>query len=191
MTVRLHPTAMCLALATLAACAQKTIPEEPAAVAAPGCLASGEGRLEAELRGAINADLDWGNAQMECDGGPRPDGGGLRVAIAGALDAERRLRFIFGIYPDDVAEGPAEVRPTNITVFVEDHPQVYATRGDGNCAVENLERVALDKGSERISARGYCIGPAADLSGGAPLHVTTFSFTALVREEPADGQVLQ
>lgn len=190
MTVRLHSTVICLALGTLAACAQKATPEEPAA-AVPGCLASGAGRLEAELRGAINADLDWGNAQMECDGGLRPDGGGLRIAIAGAADAERRLRFIFGIDPDDVAEGPAEAHPTNLTVFVEDHPQVYATRGDGNCAVDSLERVALEQGSERISARGYCIGPAADLSGGAPLHVTTFAFTALVRQAPADGQVLR
>lgn len=186
-----RPVALLAALACLAACGQKAVPDEPAPASAAGCLGSGDGRLEAELRGAINADLDWNNVQMECDGGPRPDGRGLRVSIAGALDADRRARFIFGIGLDDIADGPADVHPVNLTVFIEDHPQVYATRGDGNCAVENLERSSLEAGGERIEVRGYCIGPMADLSGGPPLHVTTFSFTALVREEPADGELLQ
>jgi hypothetical protein len=177
-------------LASLVACVQKPAPPEPAMVAAPGCLASGEGHLEAQLRGAIQADVDWNNVQMECDGGPRPDGSGLRVAIAGALDAERRVRFIFGIQLDDVADGPAQVRPTNLTVIIEGRSQVYATRGDEHCAVENLERAALAGGQERVAVRGYCIGPAVDLSGGVPLHVPTFSFSALVRDEPADAAIL-
>lgn len=178
------------ALAILAACAQKPVPEEPEVVNAAGCLASGEGRLEAEVRGAIHADIDWNNAQMECDGGPRPDGSGLRVAIVGDLGAERRMRFIFGIDLKDVADGPAQVLPTNLTVIIEGQSQVYATRGDGHCAVENLERTALAEGKERVTVRGYCIGPAADMSGGAPLHLPTFSFTALVNEEMADAPAL-
>lgn len=175
----------CVMAATVA-CARKPVPEVPAAMRATGCLATGEGRLEAELRGAINADIDWNNAQMECDGGPRPDGSGLRIAIVGALDAQRKVRFIFGVDLADVAEGPAQVHPTNLTVIIEDEAQLYATRGDDKCAVESLGRVPLQAGQERVSARGYCIGPAADMSGGAPLHLPTFAFTALVREEPVD-----
>lgn len=191
MMARVRPVAILAALACLAGCGQKAVPDEPATASASGCLATGDGRLEAELRGAIDTDLDWNDAQMECDGGPRPDGRGLRVSIAGALDADRRARFIFGIGLDDIADGPADVHPVNLTVFIEDHPQVYATRGDGNCAVEDLERRPLDAGGERVAARGYCIGPMADLSGGPPMHVTTFSFTALVREEPVDGELLR
>jgi hypothetical protein len=191
MTARAGSVSLLAALACLAGCGQKTVPGESVTAPAASCLASGDGRLEAQLRGAIDADLDWNNVQMECDGGPRPDGRGLRVSITGALDADRRARFIFGIGLDDIADGPADVHPVNLTVFIEDHPQVYATRGDGNCAVENLERTALGEGGERVAARGYCIGPSADLSGGPPLHVTTFSFTALVREEPADGEILK
>jgi hypothetical protein len=191
MMARARSMAILAALACAAGCGQEAVPEEPATASTAGCLPSGDGRLEAELRGAIQADLEWNNAQMECDGGPRPDGRGLRVSIAGALDADRRARFIFGIGPEDIADGPADVHPVNLTVFIEDHPQVYATRGDDTCAVENLERTALEAGGERVAARGYCISPSADLSGGPPLHVTTFSFTALVREEPADGEVLQ
>src|SRR5688500_6800803 len=101
------------------ACMQKPLavaePAQPAAASAisAGCLASGDGRLEATRRGVLEADLNWNNAQMECDGGLRPDGKGLRVAIAGPMQAARnapadparlaatgmgrRLRFIFGI----------------------------------------------------------------------------------------------
>jgi hypothetical protein len=180
---RLRTAVSGLLLACVLACAPKPVPQEPEAAAATGCLAAGDGRLEAQLRGAIQADIDWNNAQMECDGGPRPDGSGLRVAIVGALDAGRRLRFIFGIDLNDVAEGPAQVRPTNLTVIIEGQSRIYATRGDEHCAVENLDRTALEDGAERVTARGYCIGQAADLAGGAPLHVPTFSFTALVRDE--------
>jgi hypothetical protein len=187
MKPRMRAGAIALGLACLAACAQKPVPAEPVASAAAGCLAAGDGRLQAQLRGAIVADIDWNNAQMECDGGPRPDGSGLRVAIAGALDAQRRLRFIFGVDSVDVADGPAQVMPTNLTVIIEGQSQVFATRGDGHCAVENLERAALGAGQQRVTARGYCIGPAGDLSGEAPLFVPTFSFTALVRDDPADA----
>jgi hypothetical protein len=174
------------ATACLMACAPQQVPEVPAVTAAPGCLATGEGRLEAGLRGAIDADIDWTNAQMECDGGPRPDGKGLRVTIVGTLADERRLRFIFGMDLIDVAAGPAQVLPTNITVIIEGQSLLYATRGDDKCAVENLERKALAAGQESVTAVGYCIGPAIDMTGGAPLLVPTFSFTALAREEPAD-----
>src|SRR5688500_7610839 len=40
----------------------------PAEPAATGCLANGEGQLEASLRGALEADLAWTNEQMQCDG---------------------------------------------------------------------------------------------------------------------------
>jgi hypothetical protein len=193
------------------ACMQNPLPVAPpaqgaaASAAMPaGCLAAGDGRLEATLRGALEADLQWSDAQMECEGGTRPDGKGLRVAIAGPMQAARnaqadparlgsagvgrRLQFIFGIDLTDTAAGPAQVLPTNLTVIVEGEGLLYATRGADKCAVENLERVPLPDGQQRITARGYCLGPASDLAGDARLHVPTFSFTALTRgvedEEP-------
>jgi hypothetical protein len=180
----MRPMMSLLCLAGLAACAPQPVPDAPAPAAAVGCLPSGDGHLEAQLRGAIKADVDWNNAAMECDGGPRPDGQGLRVTVAGSLDGQRRLRFIFGIDLIDTAEGPAQVLPTNLTVIVEGESLLYATRGDDRCAVENLERTEVEPGLERVTARGYCIGPAADLAGGAPLFVPTFSFAALAMIEP-------
>lgn len=198
-------------LVLIAACSQ-VAPPVPGAAASPatsGCMAGSEGRLQAEVRGALRADIDWTNDEMECDGGPRPDGAGLRVTIAGPLmelpstDADspgvaasdavpRRLRFIFGIDLTDTASGPAQMLPTNLTVIVEDENLLFTTQGDARCAVEDLARTPLGGEDERVAVRGYCLGPASDLAGGKRVLVPTFSFTALVHGADAqatDAQV--
>ena len=48
-----------------------------------GCFAAGDGYLRARMRGAVDLDLDWKDAQMQCEGGPRPSGNGIRVSIGG------------------------------------------------------------------------------------------------------------
>lgn len=185
----------CLLLAAvalaLAACAQEPQAPEAGDVAEAfqgGCLPGGDGRFEARLRGAIEADVAWQDAGMQCDGDVRPDGSGLRLTVAGEHEG-RLLRFILGIDLADAAAGTAGVLPTNLTVLVEGEAALYATRGSGHCAVEGLERTPLDEGTERVGARGYCLDPATDLAGEARLLVPTFSFTALVRrgEEAAAG----
>ena len=55
----------------------------PAVAPSTGCLAGGAGYLRATLRGAINTDLYWRDAEMSCEGSLRPDGSGLRVTLAG------------------------------------------------------------------------------------------------------------
>lgn len=189
----LRTGAALLAALAAASCAKETVPLHGSAQASPNqCLAAGDGRLQATLRGALVADLDWRDAQMQCDGGPRPDGEGLRVAIAGPLPATatspaRTLRFIFGIGLDDRAAGEAQVLPTNLTVLVEGEALLYATRGDDKCAVEGLERSLVQPGVERVSVRGYCLGPASDLAGETRVLVPTFSFTALARRDAQEG----
>lgn len=184
-------------LALVAGCSPQPAPPVDtveAAAATPGCMKDGAGQLQAELRGALKADIDWSNAEMECDGGPRPDGDGLRVTIAGPLQEEgadpappgadaspRRLRFIFGIDLTDTASGPAQVLPTNLTVIVEGEGLLYTTQGSERCAVEDLVRTPLEADLEKVAARGYCLGPASDLAGEKRVLVPTFSFTALVR----------
>lgn len=172
-----------------AACAQSP-PDVGASAALPtlaqGCLAAGDGSLQAKLRGALAADLDWRNDQMQCEGGIRPDGKGLRVTIAGPLPdaaAPARLRFIFGIDLVDTASGAAQALPTNLTVIVEGEQQLYATRGDHKCAVETMQRLPLAASGgklDRVTVRGYCTGPASDLTGDARLLVPTFAFTAVM-----------
>jgi hypothetical protein len=67
-------------------------PAEPTVTS--GCFAAGTGYLRARMRGSVDLDLDWKNAQMECEGGPRPPGkdnksNGIRVSIGGPIRGRR------------------------------------------------------------------------------------------------------
>jgi hypothetical protein len=155
-----------------------------------GCVAGGGGFLQAQLRGALTANIAWSDALLKCEGGARPDGQGLRVTLAGPLPAPqsgkkpaRQLRFIFGIDLKDVAAGSAQAMPTNVTIILEGEGRMFATRGSDRCAVEKLERTPLpgsDAKLERVHVRGYCTEPAAEMDGDARLWLPTFEFTGQV-----------
>ncbi|HYP79784.1 MAG TPA: hypothetical protein VEQ17_05820 [Steroidobacteraceae bacterium] len=182
---------MFLVIGAAAACTRKpetdkdqaATPAAPPPAAAAGCA---DGFLKARLRGALDTDLDWRDAGMRCEGGPRPGGKGLRVTLAGPIpgsgEPARQLRFIFGIATRDIAAGAAQALPTNVTIILEGGGQMYATRGDGHCAVEELERSPLpgDASRQRVHVRGYCLDPAGAMSGDGRLHVPTFEFSGVV-----------
>ena len=136
-------------------------PAAPAG-AAKGCLPTGNGYLRARIRGAMNLDVNWHNAELQCEGGPRPDGSGLRVAFAGPAHADgRRLRLVFGV--DAVHEGRAgHDLPTNLTVIFEGEDRLFATRGDDHCTVDELRQ-------ERVGALGGAGAHLAD-RGARLLH---------------------
>jgi hypothetical protein len=156
--------------------------------AARGCLAGGNGYLRATIRGAMSLDVNWHNAEMECEGGPRPDGSGVRVAFAGPRHPDgRRLRLVFGV--ESLQEGrTAHDLPTNLTVIFEGEQRLFATRGDDHCTVDELrqERVGALGGAQRswrIIARGFCVSPASNLSGDARILVSSFDFAGVARFE--------
>ncbi|MCC6170722.1 MAG: hypothetical protein IT481_01715 [Gammaproteobacteria bacterium] len=164
----------------------------------PCLAATRNGYLRARLRGALDLDLAWDGATMQCEGGSRPDGHGLRVTLAGEPrgGSGRRLRFVFGI--DDVPEGAsARARPTNVTLIFEGEQRLFATRGDDKCTTDELrqERIGALGGprrSWRVVARGFCVAPATTLAGDARLLLTSFDFAAEVSYEedtvpPADA----
>lgn len=167
------------------------------AAQADQCLPGERGYLRASLRGAIDSELDWRGASIQCEGGARPDGRGIRVSFLGPADAGgRRLRLVFGI-----AAVPGSARTataaTNVTVIIEGGARVYATRGDERCAVDAMVQEALPVASPaglatdlvnagrryRVAARGYCIDPATLLDGSAPLYINRFDFAGVARFE--------
>jgi hypothetical protein len=146
-----------------------------------GCLPGGNGYLRARIRGALNLDIDWHNAEIECEGGPRPDGSGLRVSFAGPQHADgRRLRMVFGVGAAQEGRTGHDL-PTNLTVIFEGEERLFSTRGDDHCTVDELRMERLGalggpKRTWRIIARGFCVAPANTLNSDARILVSRFDF---------------
>jgi hypothetical protein len=190
--------AVCCAVGLLLAwpgSAQSPAAQPPPAAAAPsilkqlpapaqhaaGCLQSGDGYLRARIRGTLNLDIDWHNAEIECDGGARPDGSGIRVSFAGPKHSDgRRVRMVFGVASTKEGVSGKEL-PTNLTVIFEGEDRLFTTRGDSRCTVDELrqERLGALGGptrTYRIVARGFCVDPASTLSGDGRILVSRFDF---------------
>ena len=150
-----------------------------------GCLATGNGFLRARIRGALNLDVDWKNAELECDGSERPDGHGIRLSFAGPIHSGgRRLRMVFGVATS--AEGaPGRALPTNLTVIFEGEERLYSTRGEDRCTVDDLKEQRMGAlgptlRSYRVVARGFCTLPASALGRDEHILVTRFDFAGRV-----------
>lgn len=178
--------------AILFLCVAAAASPTPASADSPptnGCFVAGDGYLRARLRGALDLDLDWKNADMECAGGPRPtgknDSHGIRVSIGGPLRGEgRRIRMVFGIA--DVREGAGgDTLKTNVTLLFEGEQRVFSTQGDDKCTVDTLSQQRVESLGEkravyRVVARGFCLGPATSLTRGERVFLTSFDFAGRV-----------
>ena len=151
------------------------------------CLPGERGYLRAGLRGALDRDLDWRGAQLQCEGGARPAGNGLRVTFSGPDgDTGQKLRIVFGIAATPGT--PAQTNlPTNVTVIVEGASRLYATQGENKCQVASMVQEALpgSPGAHeyRIAARGFCVDPATTLDGSGRLYINRFDFAGIARFE--------
>ena len=166
--------------------------ETAAAPALKGCLPNGNGFLRARIRGALNLDVDWRNAELECEGAARPSGNGIRLSFAGPLRSDgRRLRMVFGVA--GAAEGaPGSALPTNLTVIFEGEQRLFATRGDDKCTVDKLEQervgsVGGDVRSYRVVASGFCTEPANTLNDKERIVVSSFDFAGRITYAPTSS----
>jgi hypothetical protein len=180
-----------VALMAGVACSSVEPQAAPAASQASNCLPGDRGYLRASLRGALDADLDWRAADLQCEGGARPDTQGLRVSFAGPGGPPgTKLRIVIGIAARPGLATAANL-PTNVTVIVEGQDRLYATQGYEKCRVESLQQQPLAADSVegrayRIAARGYCVDPAATLDGSDRLYINRFDFAGLARFEDND-----
>ena len=159
----------------------------------PSCLPDGSGFLTARLRGAIEADLDWHGAELDCTGMPRPDGQGLRLRFAGRLPDGGQLALVFA--PPVLAEGQdARAVPVNVTILDESGGRIFGTRGEDRCLLDEVrqERVETGETGSRlwaVEARGFCTEPARALDDSGAVLLTRFDFRGRVtlRDEPANS----
>jgi hypothetical protein len=183
-------SAVSLGLALTVSATSPTNSSADSAVA-KGCLVAGDGYLRARLRGALDLDIDWKNADMECAGGPRPTGHGVRVSIGGPLRGDgRRIRIVFGLA--DVLEGKSGAAvPTNVTLLFEGEQRVFATQGDDKCTVDTLSQQRVESLGNplavyRVVARGFCLGPATSLTREERVFLTSFDFAGRVEFSDED-----
>lgn len=153
----------------------------------PGCLPTHDGYLRARIRGAQDVDIDWRDADMQCDGGLRPEGHrGVRVTFAGSLpQTGKQVRLIFGISTEADAVSARNV-PVNVTVIFEDEQKLYSTAGESKCELDELtlEPAAGAHGTwRRLAARGFCTIPATTLAGSEALELNRFDFAGGLRNE--------
>lgn len=153
-------------------------------------MAAGDGYLRARVRGALDLDLDWKDAQMQCEGEPRPPGkdnhsNGVRVSIGGPLRGEgRRIRLVFGIAGVGAGESGQSLR-TNVTLLFEGEQRMFATLGDDKCTVDTLSQQRVESLGQgriiyRVVARGFCLGPASNPARTERVIVTSFDFAGRV-----------
>jgi len=163
----------------------KSIPAADRTVSSGHCIPSADAYLRARLRGESDLDLNWSDADMQCDGDPRPDGSGERVTFIGHAPAGM-IRLVFGVTAAPTTMFARNV-PTNVTVIFEDQQKLYSTAGDSKCTIDELKARSIpDAGIGRwlrIEARGYCTGPATIITGSDSLLLDRFDFAGIVHED--------
>jgi hypothetical protein len=167
------------------------MPLPDAASSPPNAAASGlpgeRGFFQASLRGALDLKPDWRGAQLQCEGGVRPDARGLRLSFSSILPNSRHtLRVVFGIAAPPGALRARDV-PVNVTIIVEGENRIYSTLGDDKCTVAALVQERLPQSRlYRVAARGFCTGPAVAVGGSEQLYVDRFDFAGSVQLQEHD-----
>lgn len=144
--------------------------------AAPqACVASGGGRLQMQITGAFEADIDWHNDGTVCDGMPRPRGDALRLMFSRDDEGLLIVLGITGLERGATADGLL----ANLTLVRQGVGEFYGTLGANACLVEVSEN-RLEPGETelyRISGQGRCEHPVGAIGRPGEIRVTPFSFT--------------
>jgi hypothetical protein len=147
------------------------------------------------MRGENNLDIDWHDADLQCDGGPRPGQQGVRLTFAGpGPRGDHSLRFVFGIAAPPGVRAAHNV-PTNVTVIFEGEHRLYSTAGDGKCTIAEFSEQTMAGPNalhlRRLSARGFCTAPATALTGTSGLLLSRFDFAGPVLVEDLADEPVQ
>ena len=154
--------------------------------------------MRARIAGSFQAELQWGNEDVECTGAVRPTDGGVRMRFSGVEpDGVNRLVLVFGIA--QLREGrDAKLLPVNVTVMREGKGEFYSTQGDGKCMLDEVRQqpivgVPHRARTYRIVARGACTGPARAVRGAGAVMLSRFDIAGRVdfeTEDAADDDML-
>ena len=150
------------------------------------CLPGHDGFITMRLRGSIEREVRWTEPALECTGMARPDGKGLRVRFAGAIDGGE-LAIVFAAPNLGIGRSARSV-PVNVTLLDGVGERIYGTQGESRCEFDTVEQQLIEDGalpgrSYRISARGFCVAPARGMDGDGAVLLTRFDFAGIVNAE--------
>ena len=147
---------------------------------APACLPGGKGFLEARLGGALETELAWRGAALDCTGMLRPGAEGLRLRFAGTLPAGGAFAVVFAA-PSLPEGASARGVPVNVTLLHEAESRIFGTLGPDRCVIDEVTQAPLAdvKPPARawsVRARGFCTEPAREVGGNGRVLLSRFDF---------------
>ena len=176
-----RPWAAALAAAfLLAACSGEPAagpgPERPSALPAgtdSSCV--DDAYLSGRVLGAVSADLGAPGGDLECAGGPRPDGEGVRLRFARTLGDGPGLAVIIampGLGRDTTGSG----LETNVTLIIEGEARFFSTQNRETCWVDVVENAPVGDGRYAVAGELYCIAPLPEVNGSASVTLDGVAF---------------
>ena len=148
----------------------------------PALKCGADGELRGRLYGAIDAQLEWKNYDLECSGMPRPEGQGVRLHFTGTVDgSEQRVAMIVAI-PDLGREALGREYRSNVTIIEEGVGRFFNTPNLDNCLTDITTLIALDAGGDRYSLGGllYCVAPLPEVNGDSSISIPELRFHGLL-----------
>jgi len=172
---------LCLA-ASLSGCEATS---DPAAVAAAEpeitYQCGAHGYLTTELYGALETEVRWTAADLECEGMPRPDGDGARLRFAGTIGKQKPIAFIIAL-PDLQRGDTGKEYISNVTIIEEGAGRFYSTTDSDICWTD-IVTLEDDGGSETgvaVSGLLYCVAPLSEVNGDSNISIRDLEFRGLL-----------
>ena len=130
------------------------------------CSRESDGFIRGRLYGAVELNVDWHGADMNCEGMLRPDGKGIRLLFASRQGREDRLVFVIGV-DGEIDRLPDEERVANVTIIDEIDGRFFSTGGNDRCwtTIHKVESIVGETfPAFQIAGELYCSGGLPSLS---------------------------
>ena len=177
------------AIAAIAVIGVRSLTTWPPSATTPALVATGpvdlcesvdDAYLSGTLYGALDRAIEWRGTDMRCEGGPRPDGDGMRLVFTAPGDGEGnedgdRLVFVIGI--SGALEGLTDVeRVANVTVIDASSGRFFSSGRQERCWT-TVTSVSEDNGHTQIGGELYCAGSLPSMSDGSSISLGDFRYS--------------
>jgi hypothetical protein len=145
--------------------------------ATPPASCAEQGYLSTELFGALAGEIEWTSANFECEGMPRPGGGGVRLRFAGDVDGGHKIAFIIALPKLRRGETGNEYQ-SKVTVIEEGAGRFFTTGDKAICWTDIDEFESADESDSNFLIGGtlYCVAPLAEVNGDSDITIRDLKF---------------